>query len=148
MSSVVQAALATAFECDSTPFAAVPATPPTRKSRAPSPQGLHEYLFAVDLKQAPSVLEKVMKHFYYDKNIDDNEEDSFYKNDFEARFKLSQVMNVVLEFEGCAISLEEYNAKLVQRFGGIVEDYFPLRYATPKEVETRNDLAMEALKII
>jgi hypothetical protein len=149
--SSVPAASMTASERDSTwPVTVlVPATPPTRKSRAPSPQGVHEYLYAVDLEKGSLVLEKVMKHFYYDKkNIDDNKEDSFCKNDFEARFKLSQVMNVVLEFEGCAISLEEYNAKLVQRFGGIVEDYFPLRYATPKEVETRNDLAMEALKII
>lgn len=144
MSSVVQAASATAFECDSTPFAAVPATPPTRKSRAPSPQGVHEYLFAVNVEQASSVLEKVMKYFYYDKN----EEDSFCKNEFEELFKLSQMMNVVLEFEGCAISLEEYDEKLVQRFGKIVEDYFPLRCATPEEVETRTTLAEKALSLI
>ena len=144
MSSVVQAASMTAFERDfmRPVIVLVPATPPTRKSL--SPQGVHEYLFAVDLKQASSVLEKVMEHFYYDKN----EKDSFCKNEFEAHFKLSQMMNVVLEFEGCAISLEEYNAKLVQRFGKIVEDYFPLRCATPEEVETRTTFAEKALSLI
>lgn len=85
-----------------------------------------------------------MKYFYYDKN----EEDSFYKNNFKELFKLSQMMNVVLEFEGCAISLEEYDEKLVQRFGKIVEDYFPLRYATPEEVETRTTFAEKALSLI
>ena len=150
MSSVLPAASMAVLMRDSTRPATMlaPATPLTRKSRAPSPQGAHEYLWAVDLKNAPLVLEKVMKHFDYDKNIDVGEEDSFYKNDFETRFKLSQMMNVVLEFKDCAMSLEEYDDKLVQRFGKIVKDYFPLRYATPEEVETRTTFAEKALSLI